>query len=204
MKRRDGNRVAEAEAVELQRVEVFARVVELVGEHEYLPARLAQDLGELLVTGRHPRLRVDDEQHEVGLLDGLPRLRRDLRAERSGVGAVDPARIDEAERRAGPLAKELLAVTRDSRRLVDDRGARRGEAVDQRRLADVRVADDGHRAGDLDVVGEVGGSVVTRALSPPRRHDGGVASRGRPSSCTPPSHSQSFLTSRSISTEASL
>ena len=35
-------------------------------------------------------------------------------------------------------------------------------------------------------------------------HDGGVASRGRPSSWTPASHSQSFLISRSISTDASL
>ena len=33
---------------------------------------------------------------------------------------------------------------------------------------------------------------------------GGVASRGRPSSCTPPSHSQRRLISRSISADASL
>ena len=65
--------------MELQRVEIAARVVELVREHEYLPPRHAQDLGELLVARRHARLGIDDEQHEVGLLDGLARLRRDLR-----------------------------------------------------------------------------------------------------------------------------
>ena len=191
VERRDGDRVAEAETVELERLEVAARVVELVREHENRPPRHAQDLGELLVAGRHAGLRIDDEEHEVGLLDRLTRLRRDLRAERPGVRAVDAARVDEAERRSRPLAEKLLAVARDSRRLVHDRGARRSQAVDQRRLADVREADDRDRAGDLDVGDYVG-------------HDGGVASRGRPSSWTPASHSQSLLISRSISTDASL
>ena len=191
VERRDGNRVAEAEPVELERLEVAARVVELVREHEHGPPRHAQDLRELLVSGRHTRFRIDDEEHEVRLLDRLTRLRRDLRAERPGVGAIDAARVDEAERRSRPLAEKLLAVAGDARCLVDDGGARRSQAVDQRRLADVREADDRDRAGDLDVGGHVG-------------HDGGVASRGRPSSWTPASHSQSFRISRSISTDASL
>ena len=71
VERRDRNRVAEAEAVELERLEVAARVVELVREHEHRPPRQAEDLGELLVPGRDARPGVDDEEHEVGLLDRL-------------------------------------------------------------------------------------------------------------------------------------
>ena len=43
-----------------------------------------------------------------------------------------------------PLADELLAVARDAGRLVHDGRARRGQPVDERRLADVREADDRH------------------------------------------------------------
>ena len=188
---RDRDRVAEPEAMELERLEVAARIVELVREHQHLTTGRAQDLGELLVARRHACSRVDDEQNEIGLLDGLPRLRRDLGAEWPGVGLVDTAGVDEAERRPRPLAEELLAVARDSRRLVDDGRARRGQAVDQRRLADVREADDRDRAGDLDLVRDLA-------------HAGGVASRGRPSSCITASQSHSFLISRSISADASL
>ncbi len=188
--------------MELQRLEVSARVVELVREHQYLTARRAQDLGELLVARRHTRRRVDHEKDEIGLLDGLARLCRDLRHERPGVGLVDAAGVDEAERRPRPLAQELLAVARDSRRLVDDSRARRGQAIDQRRLADVRKPDDRDRAREFaDFVDDLARSAL---VTPPGAHVGGVASRGRPSSWTPASQSHSFLISRSISADASL
>ena len=152
VERRDRDRVAEPEAMELERLEVAARVVELVREHEHRAPRHAQDLRELLVARCDARSRVDDEEDEIGLLDGLPRLRCDLRPERPGVGLVDAAGVDEAKRRARPLAQQLLAIARDARRLVDDGGARRREPVDQRRLADVREPDDRDRAAVADVV----------------------------------------------------
>ena len=153
----------------------------------------AQDLRELLVAGRHARGRVDHEEHEVGLLDGLARLRRDLRAERPGVGRSTPPVSmsrnvvpDHSQRsslrsRVTPGVSWTTAV------------ARLRQAVDQRRLADVREADDRDRAGDLD-----------RRRASHRVIAAVCASRGRPSSCTPASHSHSFLISRSISTDASL
>ncbi len=143
VQRRERDRVAEPEAVELERLGVAARVVELVRDHEHVATGGAQDLGELLVPGRDSRLRVDDEEHEIGLLDRLPRLLGDLRPERPRVLAVDAPGVDQAERDAVPLAVELLPVSRDARCLVDDGGPRLGEPVDQRRLADVREADDG-------------------------------------------------------------
>src|SRR5262245_36559448 len=80
VQRGDRNRVTEPEPVELERLEVAARVVELVGEDEHRAPRHAQDLGELLVARSDSRPRVDDEEHEVRLLDRLACLRRDLRA----------------------------------------------------------------------------------------------------------------------------
>ena len=56
VQRGDRDRVAEAEPVELERLEVAARVVELVREDEHRAARRAEDLRELLVAGRDPRL----------------------------------------------------------------------------------------------------------------------------------------------------
>ena len=75
VERRDRNRVAEAETVELQGLEIAAWVVELVREDEHGPPRHAQDLGELLVSRRHTGFRIDDEEDEVGFLDRLTRLR---------------------------------------------------------------------------------------------------------------------------------
>src|SRR5262249_8185108 len=177
--------------VELERLQVSSRIVELVGENEDGSTGRTQDVGELLVPGSHAGRRIDDEEDEVGLLHRLTRLRRDLWAERPGVGAVDAAGVDQAEGGARAVAEELLAVPCDAGRLVDDGRTRRCQPVYERRLADVGEADDRDRAGDLDVVDRL-------------VHVGGVASRGRPSSWIVPSHSHSLRISRSIWTEASL
>ena len=53
-------------------------------------------------------LRVDYEEHEIRLLDRLPRLRGNLRTERPRVLTIDAPGVDHAERDAIPLAVELL------------------------------------------------------------------------------------------------
>ena len=100
---------------------------------------------------------------------------------------------------------ELLAVPRNARRLVDDRGASLGEPVDERRLPDIGKADDGNRSGDLDRFDRalVVGGPPGRSSSRPG-HRGGVASRGRPSSWISTSHCQSSCSLRSTSSDASL
>ena len=65
----DGNRVAEPEPVELERLGLAPGLVDLVRDQEDRLARVTQDRGELLVAGRDPGPRVDDEQDEVGLGD---------------------------------------------------------------------------------------------------------------------------------------
>ena len=143
VERRDRDRIAEPELVQLECERVVLRVVDLVREHEHRLVRLAQDLRDLLVAGSDPELRVDDEEHEVRLGDGLARLHRDRARDRRLVGDVDAAGVDEQEPPARPLAHELLAVARDAGGLVHDRSARARQPVDERRLAHVGEADDG-------------------------------------------------------------
>ena len=174
-------RVAEAELVELDRLEVLARVVDLVREHDHRLLRGPQGDRQLLVARRDPVPGVDDEEDEVGLRDRRARLLRDLGAERVGGEVVDAARVDQEEVLAVPVREQLLAVAGDAGRLVHDRLPRLGQPVDQRRLADVREADDRDRADDLGLL-DLGG--LGRLA-----HDGGVARSGRPSSCISPSQS---------------
>ena len=145
----DRHGLAEAERRELVCELGPAGIVELVRDEQHRLACPAQDVGELGVARRQPCARVDDEEHEVGLLDRRPRLGDGAARDRRVVGDVDAARVHEQEALACPLAEELLAVAGHSRRLVDDRGAGRGQPVDERRLADVRVADDGDGALEL-------------------------------------------------------
>ena len=93
--------------------------------------------------GPQPGARVDDEQRDLGVGQRGARLVLDRDGERVVVAEVDAAGVDQRERAAVPVGLELLAVARDARALVHDRLARLREPVDQRRLADVRVADDG-------------------------------------------------------------
>ena len=164
----------------------------LFASSEHVLLRLAQDLRELLVAGRDAGAGVDDEEHEVGLGDRGARLLRDLAGDRMRVDDVDAAGVDQQEVEPVPLRDQLLAVARRALRLVHHRLARRGEPVDQRRLADVREADDRDRALQFDR--------GLRGLA----HTGGVAFSGRPFACRPASQSKSTLMRRSISTVASL
>ena len=126
--------------------------------------RLAEDLRDLLVPGRDPDLGVDDEEDEVRLGDRLARLDGDRARDRRLVGDVDAAGVDQEEALAGPLDDELLAVARDAGRLVDDRLAGAAQPVDERRLADVREADDRDGAEQRRRRSRLGGEVVVVRL----------------------------------------
>ena len=181
-----GNRIAEPEAMELERLRLASGLVDLVRDQEDRLARAAQDRRQLLVARRDPVPCVDDEEHEVGLGDRAARLVGHLLRERRRIDDVDAARVDEQETLAGPLADDLLAVSRHAGRLVDDGLPRAGQAIDERRLADVRKADDGD--GPEQLVGA----------------HGGVATAGRsPASCSSTSQRQRRWISSWITAEAS-
>ena len=176
--------------MELERLVVARGVVDLVRDQEDGLARGAEDGGDLLVPGGHARAGVGQEQDDVGLLDGLARLRRDRAHDRRPVGDVHASGIDEHEALAGPLALELLAVARHPGRLVDDRGAGLCQPVDERRLADVGEADDRDRSDQ-------------RRLGGRFAHLGGTATAGRPRAWISARKSKSDRIRRPISPEAS-
>ena len=146
---RERKRIAKPEAVELEREGIAPRVVDLVRHEQHGLVRDAQDLGQLLVAGRDPDLRVDHENNEVCIGDRALCLVGNLPGEIVLAGDVDAAGIDQQEALARPLADELLAVARRPARVVHDGGARTRQPVDERRLADVREADDRDRAEEF-------------------------------------------------------
>ena len=198
VQRRDRDRVAEPQPMEVERLEVPPRVVELVREHEHRAPGRAQDLGELLVARRHARGRVDDEEHEIGLLDGL-------RAPgRRSAGRTAPYRSG----RRRPVSMRRNVVPDHSQRSSLRSRVTPGVSwttavrVDVRRLISVDLPTFGKPT--IATVPAISTVVFDRDVVVDVAHGGGVASRGRPSSCTPASQSHSFVISRSISTDASL
>ena len=130
--------------------------------------------GDLLVARADADAGVDHEQHEVGLGHGLARLLRDLAGDARALD-VDAAGVDEAEA-AGRSTRRRRPCGRASRpgTSCTTVSRRPGEPVDERRLADVREADDGHRAGE-----HRGWARPRRARPRGRRAGGGpAAARG--------------------------
>ena len=139
---RERHRVAEPEPVELERERVLRRVVDLVREQEHRLVRAAQDRGELLVAGRDPGARVDDEQDRSASAIAA---RACSAIERViGVWSAMSTPPVSISRKRWPFQSQTTSLR--SRvtpgRLVHDGGARLGQPVDERRLAHVREADD--------------------------------------------------------------
>ena len=93
--------------------------------------------------GRTPARASTTKHGDRGLGQRGARLLADRAGDRVGVERVHAAGVDQRELAPVPLAGELLAVARDAGALVHDRLAAAAEPVDEARLADVRVADDG-------------------------------------------------------------
>ena len=68
--RRDGNRIAEPELVELDRVVAASRTVGLVGDQDRWLVSSPQQVGDFVVAGVDAMSRVDHEDDDVGLADG--------------------------------------------------------------------------------------------------------------------------------------
>src|SRR3954469_487590 len=144
---RHRQRIAEAERVEVGGQRHVAHRVDLVGREDDGALPAAQDVGELLVTGPAPGARVDDEDRRNGIVERGLGLLADRAGDRVDVEEVHAPGVDQVEAPAVPLAGDLVAIARDARALVDDRRARAGQAVDERGLADVGIADDRALAG---------------------------------------------------------
>ena len=154
MQRRDRPRLAEAEAPQRRGVGLGALVVDLVGDEHHGLAGPAQQLHAVLVVVGRPDGGVDDEEHDVGEVDGDLGLLGDPQVDAGGVVAQPPVstRVNAA---ADPLGVVGDPVAGDAGHVLDDGLAAADDPVDQGRLADVRAADDGddrqRAAGGLGV-----------------------------------------------------
>ena len=117
-----------------------AFAVDLVRGDQHRLAGLAEQLRDLAVDGGHALARVDDERHDVGLVQRAQRL-LPHRREDPGRERIEAAGVDDAKPRRPPLADAVAAIARDARLVLDQRRLPADQAVEQRRLADVRPPD---------------------------------------------------------------
>ena len=125
--------------------------VPLVDRDDEAPALLddvARDVG---VLGGESLDGVDDEDRDVGAADRLQRTERReaLRGRTAGdlAAAPDAGGVDEDDLAPAPLQRRVDRVAGRAGHLADDRPVLPEEGVEERRLADVRAADEGDRRG---------------------------------------------------------
>ena len=124
-------RVAESEGVELRCVVNLVVVVGLVGHEYHWQLGAAQYLCHVLIPVGESRLRVYEEEHEVGLLRGHEHLAAYGILEYI-IGVDHPsACVYYGEFASVPLALAVLAVACGACRVADYRAARLGEAIEE-------------------------------------------------------------------------
>ena len=143
VRRRDRVRRAEAELVDLAQQRRFGHAFGLVGSDQNLLPRAAQVTRDVVVVGRDAGAQIDDEDDRVGLGDGLLGLARHLAHDAGRVLGLEAAGIDDDELVPADLRVAVVAIARQAGEVGDDRVARLGQAIEERRLADVRPADQG-------------------------------------------------------------
>ena len=135
------NGVAEPKAHVLPYLTLAAGVVSFVGDDQNIGACAANPVGDqLVVVGQWGR-GIDDEEDDIGFADSLLHLTRHLGFE-FGPARHPAAGVDDEEWDVEPLGLEHLAVTSDARPVFDNRLLATDNAVEKRRLADVRATDD--------------------------------------------------------------
>ena len=105
-----------------------------------------QPVGHGLVVFEDADARVDDEQHQIGLLHGGLDLAADLVVE-VAASRHPTAGVDHPERYAEPFGFELLAVAGDAGTVLDDGLLFTEDTVEQGALAHVGAAHD-HEGGE--------------------------------------------------------
>ena len=139
---RHRHRVAEAEPVELApRAPVWRASSTLLAATITGTPPPRSSLRQLGVAGTQARAGVHHEQREVRALERDQRLAPDLLGHLVLAREVHAAGVHQREADSVPVGVDLLAVARHAGVLVHDRLARAGQAVHERRLADVRIAD---------------------------------------------------------------
>ncbi len=147
---RHRDRIAQSQRVRLGQALLAGAALAFVGDHDHLVGALAQPAREALVERHDARPRIDQEQHGVGAVDRPLGEAAHARLQRLAARRLPARRIEQREGEVAELRRRLAHVTGHARRVVDDGAALADQAVEQRRLADIGPADDGHpRKGRL-------------------------------------------------------
>ena len=129
-----------------------ARPFRLVGDEHDRLADDAEELGEVRVERRHAGARVDHEEAEIGRADRRFGLRAHAAGEAVRRRFVEAGGIDGGEAQVAETRLALAAVAGDAGQIVDQRQPPADQPVEQRRLADIRPADDGDAEGLLAAI----------------------------------------------------
>ena len=138
----DGDRLAKAERERVKNSVGSLAPFRLVRDQNDGLARMACDPRKSTIGGGHSVARVDDEQHQIGNRDGLLGLFAHAIGNRSLPRFLETGRVDQADFGIEQICDAFAPVARQTRQVGDERRARAGQPVEQRRFADVRTADD--------------------------------------------------------------
>ncbi len=139
----DWDGLAQAQGVRLSEPVLAGPALALVGDHDHLGSALAQPAREALVERQDAGAGVDQEQHDVGALDGALGETAHARLQRLAAGGLPAGGIEQGEGKVAELGRRFTHVARHPRRVVDDGVALADQTVEQRRFANVGTADDG-------------------------------------------------------------
>ncbi len=129
------------ERVEIHRRVPRALVVDLVDRQNHRPVGLAQLARDRLVARDESFAAVDDEHQQIGADDRALALTDDELVQRILAGAVQAAGVEQLKRHAPPDGRTRQRIAGRAGHRRDDRAARTGDAVEERRFPDVRASD---------------------------------------------------------------
>jgi hypothetical protein len=141
VRRRDRQRIAEAERVEVGSDHRAVDALGLVDDHMHRPPGAAQARGDVLVVRGAPGAAVDQEQQHVGLGDGLLGLARHLVHDAVLGHRVEAGGVDDQIVAVADATDTVVAVAGEAGLVGDERVAGARQAVEQGRLADIGPAD---------------------------------------------------------------
>ena len=135
--------LSHAEGPRIERPRLAGGAFRLVGDDDHRLAAGAQDIRETLIEGRHARAGVDDEEARRSLRYGAIGLQAHAAFERLFRRLFEAGRIHNREFEVAETRVAFAPVARNARRIINKRQTLADKPVEQRRLADIRTADNG-------------------------------------------------------------
>ena len=142
---RDRDRLAEPKLVGFEHAGPSCPALALVGDHDGGLARSAHEIGKNSIFRHRACARIDQEQYRIGGGKRGLGLLLHARGQAFGRGLLEARRVDHGEVEIAEPRAALPPIAGDAGAVIDQCKAFADEAVEQRRLADIRPADNGDR-----------------------------------------------------------